>query len=206
MMSCSSSFSSSHAIRGTLCRKPTQHKSLRLRVRAEAPRAKFGGTWSKPQAPEVRVGQQAVVEGLVNRVELNGATCRVVGQSKQGELEVTFLAGLGKPVDKEYYQNVVLIEPKYLKPVNTTQADEPKASPKAQQSGNLMSKVYEGTVSRLFGFSLDSGYEPGTVEAIKEGKCPRCGAVITPDMPPHKSNWCDACQKGAALFDVSNGF
>ena len=31
-------------------------------------------------------------------------------------------------------------------------------------------------------------------------------ATITSDMQPHKSNWCDACQKGAALFDVSNGF
>eukprot|EP00976_Prorocentrum_cordatum_P045248 913438-Prorocentrum_minimum.AAC.2 len=45
------------------------------------------------QATEVRVGQQAKVEGLVNRVELNGATCRVVGRGKNGDLEVAFLAG-----------------------------------------------------------------------------------------------------------------
>lgn len=159
-------------------------------------------------AKEIRVGEQAQVEGLVNRAELNGATCRVVGQGKDGELEVTFLAGLGKPVDKEYYQNVVLIKQKYLKPVMAIQTGEQQseANPKTKKSGSLFSNIYEGTVSRLFGFSLDSGYEPGTVDAVKEGKCPRCGATITSDMTPHKSNWCNACQKGAALFDVSNGF
>jgi hypothetical protein len=43
---------------------------------------------------DVNVGEQAVVTGLKNRTELNGATCRVVGTNKKtGELEVAFLAG-----------------------------------------------------------------------------------------------------------------
>lgn len=125
---------------------------------------------------------------------------------------MAFLAGLGKAVEKEYYQDAVLINLKYLRPVKSPSADsmlQPQTNPKAKSKKpgfNVMNQIYEGTLSRLYGFSNDSGYEPGTANAVKEGKCPRCGAVVTEEMQPHKANWCTGCQKSDSLFDFSEGF
>jgi len=63
-------------------------------------------------------------------------------------------AGLGKAVEKEYYQDAVLINLKYLRPVKSPSADstsQPQTNPKAKSKKpgfNVMNQIYEGTLSR----------------------------------------------------------